>query len=106
MAMVSHERNLHAKYRGRLFVMLGVNCGDSLEKARATVSEKEMVWRHWWDGDQIRGPIETDYNVPHWPTTYVVDAPGIFRAIDLRDAELDQAIEGAVLDAEAMSSQR
>jgi thiol-disulfide isomerase/thioredoxin len=100
MAMVPHERKLYEQYRDRPFVLLGVNCGDTREKAKATVEDKGMAWRSWWDGEQIRGPIETDYNVPHWPTTFVIDAQGIFCAIDARDEELDRAIEAAVADAE------
>jgi thiol-disulfide isomerase/thioredoxin len=96
MAMVPHEKEIHERYRNKPFALLGVNCGDTLEKAKETVKEKGMAWPSWWDGEQIRGPIETDYNVPHWPSVYVIDERGIFVAIDPRDEALDQAIETAL----------
>jgi thiol-disulfide isomerase/thioredoxin len=96
MAMVPHEKEIFERYREKPFALLGVNCGDKLETARETVKTKEMRWASWWDGEQIRGPIETDYNVPHWPSVYVIDDKGKFVAIDPRGEELDSAIETAL----------
>jgi len=96
MAMVPHEREIYERYRNKPFALLGVNCGDTLETANATVKEMEMAWPSWWDGEQIRGPIETEYNVPHWPSVYVIDAEGTFVAIDVRGEDLDAAIEKAL----------
>jgi thiol-disulfide isomerase/thioredoxin len=96
MAMVPHEREIYERYRNKPFALLGVNCGDTLETANATVKEMEMAWPSWWDGEQIRGPIETEYNVPHWPSVYVIDAKGTFVAIDVRGEDLDAAIEKAL----------
>ena len=30
---------------------------------------------------EIRGPLETDYNVPHWPRIFVIDAKGLIRRV-------------------------
>jgi len=98
MAMVPHERELFERHQGKPFVLLGVNCGDSREKAQATVKEKQMGWRHWWDGDEIRGPIETHYNVPHWPRIFVIDKTGLIRGIDPEGEALDDLIEKALVE--------
>jgi len=93
MAMVPHERELFERHREKPFVMLGVNCGDARDKAQATVKDKQMAWRHWWDGEEIRGFIETDYNVPHWPRIFVIDKAGLIRGIDPEGEQLDELIE-------------
>ncbi|HEV3339603.1 MAG TPA: carboxypeptidase regulatory-like domain-containing protein [Pirellulales bacterium] len=93
MRMVPHERELAERYRDQPFTLLGVNCGDTRELAEATMQEKQMTWRCWWDGEEIRGPIETDYDVPHWPRVFVIDAEGIIRAIDPEADELDRTID-------------
>jgi thiol-disulfide isomerase/thioredoxin len=98
MAMVPHERELFERHRDKPFVLLGVNCGDPLEKAQATVKEKEMAWRHWYDGEQIRGPIQTHYNVPHWPRIFVIDKQGLIRGIDPEGEQLDELIEKALTE--------
>ncbi|HVX14213.1 MAG TPA: carboxypeptidase regulatory-like domain-containing protein [Pirellulales bacterium] len=96
MRMVPHERELAKRYRGKPFALLGVNCGDTRELALATMEAKQMAWRCWWDGEETNGPIETDYDVPHWPRVFVIDTEGIIRAIDPEADELDRVIEGLV----------
>lgn len=93
MALVPHERELVEQYRGKPFVLIGVNCGDTRDVAKATMEQQQMTWRSWWDGDETRGPIETDYDVPHWPRVFLIDADGIIRAIDPEADELDRTIE-------------
>src|SRR5262245_20218268 len=99
MAMVPHERELFERHRDQPFVLLGVNCGDPREKAQATVKEKEMSWRHWYDDEQIRGPIQTHYNVPHWPRIFVIDKQGLIRGIDPEGEQLDELIEKVLQEA-------
>ena len=96
MAMVPHERELFERHKGKPFVLLGVNCGDPRDKAQATVKEKEMAWRHWYDGEEIRGPIQTHYNVPHWPRIFVIDSHGLIRGIDPEGDQLDDLIDKAL----------
>jgi len=93
MAMVPQEKELWQRYRDKAFVLLGVNCGDKLEVAKKTVADKAMGWPSWFDGEEIRGPIETDYDVPHWPRIYLIDAKGVIRSIDAHGKELDEAVE-------------
>jgi len=93
MAMVPHERELWKRHHAKPFVLLGINCGDKREAAKKTTEQRQMTWTSLWDGDEIRGPIETDYNVDHWPTIYVIDSQGIIRYFDVRDQELEKAVE-------------
>src|SRR2546430_725383 len=60
MAMVPHEREMVRKLEGRPFVMLGVNCGESREVAKATMTKNGMNWASFWDNEEIPGPIATD----------------------------------------------
>ncbi len=93
MRMVPQEKELWKRHQGKPFVLLGVNCGDELKVAKKTVGDKEMSWPSWYDGEETRGPIEIDYDVPHWPRIFVIDAKGIIRYIDAHGKELDAAVE-------------
>ena len=75
------------------FILLGINCGDPLEKAKETTEAKRMVWPSLWDGGATDGPIQAAYNVLHWPTVYVLDAKGTIRFFDVRGKELDAAVD-------------
>jgi hypothetical protein len=53
-----------------------------------------MEWPSWWDGDETRsGPIQTDYDIQHWPSVFVIDAEGIIRAIDVHGPDLDATVD-------------
>jgi peroxiredoxin len=97
MAQVPHERELYKRLQGKPFALLGVSCGDTLDVAKETVKKHQMEWPSWWDGDETRsGPIQTDYDIQHWPTVFVIDSKGIIRAIDVRGADLDAAVVEAL----------
>jgi thiol-disulfide isomerase/thioredoxin len=98
MAMVPKEKALWERLRGKPFALLGVNCGDTLEVAKKTVADKQMGWPSWYDGEEIRGPIETDYDVPHWPRVYLIDPKGVIRYIDVHDKELDDAVDSLLAE--------
>jgi thiol-disulfide isomerase/thioredoxin len=93
MRMVPQEKALFEKHKGKPFVLLGVNCGDKLDVAKKTVADKKMGWPSWYDGEDIRGPIETDYDVPHWPRIFLIDTKGVIRQIDLEGKELDETVD-------------
>ena len=98
MAMVPHERELRERLKDKPFALLGVNCGDKRETAKETQARRQMEWPSWWDGEDIRGPIETVYNIQQWPTVYVIDPKGVIRNVDIRGKELDQAVDKLLTD--------
>lgn len=81
------------RLEGKPFALLGVN-SDSKERLRRAVKKENITWRSWWDGGNTDGPISKAWNVKGWPTIYVIDAKGVIRYRDVRDKELDDAIEG------------
>jgi len=96
MARVPHEKALVDRMAGRKFVLVGVNCGDSKEKALQAIEAKGMNWQNLYDGDSTEGPIQCALNVLHWPTLYVLDREGIIRAIDPVEEELDRVVDELV----------
>jgi alkyl hydroperoxide reductase subunit AhpC len=57
-----------------------------------------MGWPSWYDGEEIRGPIETDYNVQQWPTVYVIDQKGVIRFIDVHEKKLGDAVKALLAE--------
>ncbi len=99
MAMVPHERELVRRMEGKPFALVGVDCDetDEREKARKAALDEQMNWPSFWDGGNY-GPIQTKYNIDHYPTLYVLDAKGIIRYIDVRDNDLDRAVDSLLLE--------
>jgi hypothetical protein len=91
--MYPHERSLVKRLADKPFVLLGVNSDDNRDEVKKISAKNELTWRSWWDGGSTDGPIQTAYNVSHWPTIYVLDHKGVIRHIDVRDKKLDEAID-------------
>ena len=98
--MYPHERSLVKKLADKPFVLLGVNSDDNRDEVKKISAKNELTWRSWWDGGSTDGPIQTAYNVSHWPTIYVLDHKGVIRYIDVRDKKLDEAIDSLLEELE------
>jgi peroxiredoxin len=98
--MYPHERSLVKRLEGKPFALLGVN-SDSKERLHRAMKKENITWRSWWDGGSTDGPIAKAWNVKGWPTIYVLDAKGVIRHRDLRDKELDDAIDTLLKGLEA-----
>ncbi len=101
MGDVPHEKELHASFAGRPFVIVGVNADKTLEAAKNAVNENTIPWRSFWNGDKdTKGSIVDDWNVQGWPTVYVLDHMGKIRFKQLRREQLDEPLEQLVKEAE------
>ena len=98
--MYPHERSLVKKLADKPFALIGVNSDSDLEEIRAKIKEKDITWRSFWNGeDGVLGPIAIRWSVYSWPTIYLIDAKGIIRYKNLKDAELDEAITKLMAEA-------
>jgi peroxiredoxin len=98
-------RALIDRYRGRPFVVLGVNNHDPRELLKGLASRGEVTWRCWWDGHRpdASGPIAERWNINGYPTFVVLDHRGTIRFKDLNPLDVrgfDEAIEALVKQAE------
>src|SRR5215471_4330158 len=91
--MYPHERSLVKKLADKPFVLLGVNSDEDRENVKKVIEKEQMTWRSWWNGGGTDGPVQTAYNVSHWPTIYLLDHEGKIRYIDVRDKKLEEAID-------------
>jgi len=90
-AMIPHEREMVRRLSGKPFALVSISA-DSDEKAfRDFVREERMDWTHLLDGPD--GPIIKKYEVEYYPNIYVLDANGVIRYKDIRDRELERAVE-------------
>ena len=99
--MVPHERSLVKRLEGQPFTLLGINNDRRLEEARAKNLAIGLNWRNWWDPENL---ISTRWNVPAWPTLYLLDHRGVVRRRwfgDPGDRVMDKAIQALVAEAKA-----
>ena len=97
--MYPHERSLVVSYKGRPFVLLGVNSDGDKNRLKQIMASEGITWRSWVDGG-TDGPISTAWQVEGWPSIYLIDHRGIIRYAQIHGEELDAAVEKLVREAE------
>ena len=90
--MYPHERSLVKRLEGKPFALLGIN-SDPKDRLRQVMKKENITWRSWWDGGNTSGLIATRWNVSGWPTIYVLDHKGVIRYRDVREKEMDKAVD-------------
>ena len=89
-----YYRLMQELYANWPFAILGVEAGTR-EAVSRLKAQHRLTYRSWMDvaGEgSVRGPIASAWNVLGWPTTYVLDADGVVRFVDLRDEDLLKAV--------------
>jgi peroxiredoxin len=96
-----YQRFLIDLYETWPFEMLSVESGRDTETVRAAKATNRLSHRSWWDpgGKAQFGPIATAWQVTGWPTTYLIDAAGVIRYVDLRKEDLLKAVRFLVGEA-------
>ena len=97
--MYPHERSLVQRLEGKPFALLGVN-SDTKDRVRQAMKKENITWRSWWDGGNTGGPIAKAWNVSGWPTIYVLDAKGVIRYKNVREKEMDKAVDKLLAELE------
>lgn len=90
------------KYKDRPFVLLGVDVGDELDVVKSFVKEKEVNWRHFFDGQ--KAPIAAAWGIRAYPTMHLIDHEGKIAVANIGKGSLADAIERFVKKAEASSA--
>jgi len=98
-AMIPHTRKLVKKMDGKPFVFVSISADAKKDTVVEFMKDNPMPWTHWWNG--ATGGIVENWEVEYYPTIYVLDHKGVIRHKDLRNEELDKAVEALVKEAEA-----
>jgi peroxiredoxin len=100
------ERNLALaeRMKGRPFTMLGVSMSYSRVDAEAAIEKNGVTWPVWYDGDSRRGVISAQYHTRGRPDSFLIDAKGLIRFVNIFGAELDRAIESLLSEIEPVAA--
>jgi thiol-disulfide isomerase/thioredoxin len=90
-AMIPHERELVKKNAGKPFVFISVSADKTADILRDFVRANDMNWPHVFDGQD--GPLQQLYQIEYFPSIFVLDGEGIVRYKDVRESDLDKAVD-------------
>jgi len=87
---VPHLKELHAKYKDKGLVLIGVHTKNAGDRMAAYVKEQGIKYPVALDAD---GKTVKAFAVDCFPDYYMIDRAGKLRFADLKNAEVDRAIE-------------
>ena len=90
-AMIPHERDMVERLKDKPFALVGINADTDKKDLTDFLAKEKMPWAHWWNGPD--GGVLEDWNVRYFPTIYILDAQGVIRHKDLRNQEMEKAVE-------------
>jgi hypothetical protein len=91
--MYPHERSLVKRLQGKPFALLGINSDRDRDELKKVLDKENITWPSWFDGGSTDGPIASKWNVSGWPTIYILDGNGVIRYKNLREHEMDVAVD-------------
>jgi hypothetical protein len=89
--MIPHEKQMVARLKNKPFALIGINSDGDRSALNKIMKEQGITWRQFVDGT-TSGPIATKWNVSGWPTIYILDHKGVIRYKDLRDQQMEDAV--------------
>lgn len=106
IADIPHEKELHDRFSGRPFTIVGVNADETPDIAKKAEADNAIPWRSFYNGPRTAsGSIAESWNVKGWPTVYVLDHSGVIRFKHLRRDELDEPLELLIREAEKTNAE-
>ena len=100
MAMIPHEKTLVKRLEKEAFALVGINSDGTADVLRKILKEREINWRQAVD-ESTEGPLASRWNVSGWPTIYVLDAKGVIRYRDVREKDMDDAVDALLAEMKA-----
>ena len=97
-AMIPHEREMVKRFKGKPFVLVSISGDEKKETLTKFLGENPMPWTHWWNG--AKGGILDELNVEGFPTIFVLDAKGVIRYKEVREEEMDKAVDALLKEME------
>jgi len=90
-AMIPHEKKLVERLEGKPFTLVSVSADAKKDTVVDFIKKTPMPWTHWWNG--ATGGIVEAWDVEYYPTIYVLDHKGVIRYKDVREKEMDEAVD-------------
>lgn len=97
-AMIPHHVELNERLKDKPFAILSVSCDRDQETLETFLTETDMPWDHWWVAPDSE--FKKALNIASFPSIFVLDAKGVIRHKNIKDAQLEEAVEALMAEIE------
>jgi len=98
-ALIPHERKLVERTKDKPFRFLSINLDEEKSSLKEFLEKEKMPWTQWWADPE--GESAEAWHIHSFPTIYVLDAKGVIRYKNVREEELDEAVDKLLAEMEA-----
>jgi len=98
--MLPHERELVRRLKDEPFTLLGINSDESRSALKKIIADEQITWPNIYGGPLGSNELAKRWNVWSWPTIYVLDHKGVIRYRDVRDRQLEEAVNQLLAEIE------
>lgn len=81
------------KFKSKGFEIVSVSVDDGTDEWIKAVKDNGMNWVQLWNGEDMQNSAAVKYSISAIPSTFLIDADGTIIARNLRDKELEAALE-------------
>jgi thiol-disulfide isomerase/thioredoxin len=102
VAMIPHQREMAERFYDKPFALVSVSCDTERETLEDFLKTNAMPWNHWWVGGDSE--LKKSLNIGLFPTIIVLDAKGVIRFKNIKNEELEEAVEELIQEAKEVGS--
>jgi|GEM_PF-288349 len=102
-AMIPHHVELTERLQDKPFAILSVSCDRDQETLETFLEENNMPWDHWWVAPESE--FKKALNIASFPSIFVLDAQGVIRHKNIKDEQLEVAVEALLAEVEASATE-
>jgi len=83
----------YKKFKSKGFEIVSVSVDDGTDEWIKAVKDNSMNWVQLWNGEDMVNSAAVKYSITAIPSTFLIDADGTIIGRNLRDKELEEALE-------------
>lgn len=83
----------YKKFKSKGFEIVSVSVDDGTEEWIQAVKDNGMNWVQLWNGEDMQNSAAVKYSITAIPSTFLIDAEGTIIGRNLRDKEVEAALE-------------
>ena len=83
----------YKKFKSKGFEIVSVSVDDGTDEWIKAVKDNGMNWIQLWNGEDMQNSAAVMYSITAIPATFLIDSEGTIIGRNLRDSELEEALE-------------
>ena len=83
----------YKKFKSKGFEIVSVSVDDGTDEWIKAVKDNGMNWIQLWNGEDMQNSAAVLYSITAIPATFLIDSEGTIIGRNLRDSELEEALE-------------